>query len=308
MKRIMILFMAVMMIFSFAACGGEEVSNPDGIPITDSDGKTVYLTKDSRIVSCYASLSQCWVLAGGELVGVTDDCEERGMVFENGITIIGSTKTIDMEKVVSLNPDYVILSADLTAQRELRDMLEDMNIPYGYFREDTFEDYKNIMSQFTAVTGRDDLYETNVTAVEKNIKDILSKIPADNDKTALLLRAYSTGMKAKRDDNLAGQILNEYHLTNIADIYPSLMEDMSMEKIVEEDPDYIFVTTMGDEDAAREYLLKNIETDPVWRELSAVKNGRYIILPQEYFHYKPNEEWDVSYEILAKIIYPEIFS
>jgi len=300
--------MAVMMIFSFAACGGEEVSNTDGIPITDSDGKTVYLTKDSRIVSCYASLSQCWVLAGGELVGVTDDCEERGIIFDDSVEIIGSTKTIDMEKVVSLNPDYVILSADLTAQRELRDMLEDMNIPYGYFREDTFEDYKNIMSQFTAVTGRDDLYEKNVTAVEKNIKDILSKIPVDNDKTALLLRAYSTGMKAKRDDNLAGQILNEYHLTNIADIYPSLMEDMSMEKIVEEDPDYIFVTTMGDEDAAREYLLKNIENDPVWRELSAVKNGRYIILPQEYFHYKPNEEWDVSYEILAKIIYPEIFS
>ncbi len=296
------------MVFAFSACEDDNKNGTEGIAVTDFAGNTAYLTKHSRVVSCYASLSGCWTLAGGELVGVTDDCSERGMIFENSPEIIGSTKIIDMEKLISLEPDYVILSYDLTPQRELEDMLRSMNIPCGYFREDTFEDYKNIMSQFTAVTGRVDLYETNVTAVEKNIEDILSKIPVDNDKTALLLRAYSTGMKAKRDDNLAGLILNEYHLTNIADLYPSLMEDISMEKIVEEDPDYIFVTTMGDEDAAREYLLKNIETDPVWKELSAVKNGRYIILPQEYFHYKPNEEWDVSYEILAKIIYPEIFS
>ncbi len=299
--------LAVMMILSFTACKGEKINETDGIPVTDSDGKTAYLTEDSRIVSCYASLSQCWALSGGNLVGVTDDCEERGMVFENEVTIIGSTKNIDPEKVVALDPDYVILSADLTAHRELEDMLESMNSPYGYFREDTFEDYKYIMQQFSAVTGRDDLYKKNVTAVEENIEEILSMIPAENDKTALLLRAYSTGMKAKRDDNLAGKILNEYHITNIADLYPSLMEELSVEKIVEEDPDYIFVLTMGDEDAAREYILNNIENDPVWKGLSAVKNGKFIILPQEYFHYKPNEKWDESYEILAKIIYPEIF-
>ena len=171
LKKILCIFLAFATIISLASCKG-GADNRTGIPITDSDGKTVYLTKDSRIVSCYASLSECWILAGGKLTGVTDDCEERGMTFEDDETIIGSTKTIDMEKVVSLNPDYVMLSADLTAQRELKDMLDGMNIPYGYFREDTFEDYKNIMQQFTSVTGRTDLYEKNVTAVEKNIEDI----------------------------------------------------------------------------------------------------------------------------------------
>ena len=49
------------------------------------------------------------------------------------------------------------------------------------------------------------------------------------------MRAYSTGIKAKTDDNLAGQILSEFGLINIADEYPSLLEEMSLEHIVARD-------------------------------------------------------------------------
>ena len=52
---------------------------------------------------------------------------------------------------------------------------------------------------------------------------------------------------------------------------------------------------------------QNVESDPAWSSLTAVKEGRYLFLPQELFHYKPNERWDESYEYLAKIIYPELF-
>ena len=306
MKRILCLIIAVMAL-SFTACKGDIINDTDGVAVTDYAGNTAYLTPDSRVVSCYASLSQCWLLSGGKLVGITDDCEERALVFNNSPEIVGSTKNINVEKIVSLNPDYVILSYDLTAQRELEEILKSMNIPYGYFQEDTFEDYKNIMKQFTAVNGRDDLYEKYVVETENRIVEILSKIPDKNEGTALLLRAFSTGMKTKKDDNIAGFIINEMNLTNIVDIYPSLIEELSVEKIIAEDPDYIFITIMGDEASATAYVNKTIMDNPAWNGLSAVKNGNMYFLPQELFHYKPNEKCDDSYEYLAKIIYPDIF-
>ena len=58
-------------------------------------------------------------------------------------------------------------------------------------------------------------------------------------------------MKAKTDDNLAGQILKEFGLANIADNDKSMLEDLSLEHIVKQDPDYIFVLTMGNEDDAK---------------------------------------------------------
>ena len=164
-----------------------------------------------------------------------------------------------------------------------------------------------MMAQFCAFTGRDDLYQTNVLDIERNIESIRARIPASCDKSVLLLRAYSTGIKAKTDDNLAGQILKEYGLRNIADESPSLLEDLSMEQVIRTDPDFIFILTMGDEQAAAEYMRTNLENDPAWQGLSAVRGGRCHILPQELFHYKPNQRWDESYEHLAKIVFPEIF-
>lgn len=276
--------------------------------ITDAFGNTVALERDSRVVCCHASFAQCWLLSGGQLVGVTQDAkEERGLPLSDDVQIVGTVKHIDLEKLIALEPDYVILSADLTAHLELEESLRALQIPYGYFREDTFEDYAGIMRQFCNVNdAQGDRYQTYVTDVEGRIQSVLADIPSETDQSFLLLRAFSTGMKAKTDDNLAGRILKEFGLVNIADECPSLLEDLSMEKIIAEDPEYVFVITMGDEQAARDYLQQNVESDPAWAGLRAVQNGRYLILPQELFHYKPNDRWDEAYRYLAAILFLEM--
>lgn len=80
-----------------------------------------------------------------------------------------------------------------------------------------------------------------------------------------------------------------------------------MEKIIEEDPDYIFVVMMGDSEKALKSLKDGLQKNPAWSDLSAVINDRYILLPKELFHYKPNARWGESYEYIAKILYPDEF-
>lgn len=310
MKKTIAILLCISVLLLACACGEEKQTAPEaeGVTVTDVYGSSAVLSADSRVAFAQTSFAQCWVLAGGEPAGVTlDAVEDRGMRFTGEVEIIGTVKSVDLEKLVALEPDYVVLSADLTAHTELKDSLEQMGIACGYFQVDTFEDYKAMMSQFCAVTGRDDLYEQNVSQVEETIERVRAAIPAENGDSVLLLRAYSTGVKAKTDDNLAGQILKEFHLENIADKTPSLLEELSIEQIIKEDPRYIFVLTMGDEQAAMDYMRQNVENDPAWGSLTAVKEGRYLFLPQDLFHYKPNERWGESYEYLAEIIYPEIF-
>ena len=296
-------------LLSLAACAASPApEEPDGVALRDVNGSTVRLRPESRLVFGEASLAECWLLAGGMPVGVPlDAIEERALPLAADTAAVGTVKSPDLEKIAALEPDYVVLSADLSAHAQLKDSLEQMGIPCGYFRLDSFEDYRELMAQFCAVTGRADLYEENVLSVEMGIAALRDKLPEAPGLSALLLRAYSTGMKAKTDDNPAGKILKDFGLENPAESNPSLLEELSIEKIILDDPDYIFVMTMGSETEAREYLRANVESDPAWSGLSAVKIGRYIILPQELFHYKPNDRWDDSYEYLAKIIYPDLF-
>ena len=98
-------------------------------------------------------------------------------------------------------------------------------------------------------------------------------------------------------------MLKDLRCRNIADRDNSILEDLSIEKIIEEDPDFIFVTTMGDDEAAMDVLAKSLTENPAWGTLSAVKEDRYIVLPKDLFHYKPNDRWGESYEMLADILY-----
>ncbi len=306
--RIISLLLCLLVLFGASSCTQPaSVKKTDGVAITDDFGSTARIDASSRVVCAYGSFAQCWLLSGGTLVGVTEDAvNERKLDVGESAQIVGTVKQVNVEKVLSLEPDYVILSADITAHADVKRTLEKAGVACGMFRVDSFEDYAALMRRFCDVSGRQDLFKKHVEAVEENIASIVSRVPEGEEKTFLLMRAFSTGIKVKTD-NLAEDIPLALGAVSIVGDNPSLLNDLSVEKIITEDPDYIFVLTMGDENQALSYLKKEIESDPAWNMLTAVQNGNYVVLPKDLFHYKPNNRWDESYEYIAKILYPEVF-
>lgn len=293
----------------------ESASQPESagetaVTITDSTGAQITLdTRAPRVVAAYSSFAESWLLAGGELCGVTQDAlEERDLGLSQDVAVVGTVKEPNAEEIIALDPDLVILASDIAAQADIRDVLENAGLACATFQVDTFEDYAFMMEQFCAITGRDDLYEENVTQVGEQIEQArATAAQEDSQPQVLLIRAFSSGIKAKTDDELAGAILKDLGAHNIADDHPSMLEDLSMEEVIAADPDYIFVTTMGDEQKALDYLNGLIGENPAWSELSAVKEDRYVVLPKDLFHYKPNNRWGESYQYLGEILYPELF-
>lgn len=333
MKRILPLFLALALLLTGCAAVSttestsqtvSQVDSPSSAPesassqlesagevsITDSNGSQITLdTSAPRVVAAYGSFAEAWLLAGGELVGVTQDAlEQRDLGLPEDIAVVGTVKEPNAEEIIALEPDLVLLASDITAQAEIRDVLENAGLACAFFQVDTFADYAFMMEQLCAITGREDLYEENVTQVGQQIEEAQANAALSSTRpNVLLIRAFSTGIKAKTDDELAGAILKDLGAHNIADDHPSMLEDLSLEEVIAADPDYIFVTTMGDEQKALDYLNGLIQQNPAWSELSAVKENRYVVLPKDLFHYKPNNRWGESYQYLGEILYPELF-
>ena len=287
-----------------------QLESAGEVSITDSNGSQITLdTSAPRVVAAYGSFAEAWLLAGGELCGVTQDAlEQRDLGLPEDIAVVGTVKEPNAEEIIALEPDLVLLASDITAQADIRDVLENAGLACAFFQVDTFADYAFMMEQLCAVTGREDLYEENVTQVGQQIEEAQANAALSSTRpNVLLIRAFSTGIKAKTDDELAGAILKDLGAHNIADDHPSMLEDLSLEEVIAADPDYIFVTTMGDEQKALDYLNGLIQQNPAWSELSAVKEDRYIVLPKDLFHYKPNNRWGESYQYLGEILYPQLF-
>lgn len=276
---------------------------------TDSLKNTVDLKdKPKRVVSLVGSYAETWMLAGDSLVGVTSDViSERKMDLPKETKIVGTIKDPNVEEIIALSPDFVLLSTDIESHIKISEILKKANIPFAFFKVEDFDDYLNMIEICTNITGNKEMYDKNGVEVKKQIQNVLSKIDKESKLSYLLIRAFSSGAKAQDDDNMTAKILNDLGAMNIATKQESLLKDLSVEKIIEEDPDYIFVITMGDSKEALKALKDGIEKNPAWSNLSAVKNNRYIVLPKELFHYKPNAKWGESYEYAAKILYPDKF-
>lgn len=312
-KYLILLLLLLMIVGCSKETTNIEQENSDTIyyTFTDALNKEVVLEKKpERVISLVGSYAETWTLAGGDLVGITDDVEkENRITITDDMKIVGTIKEPNVEEVLSVKPDFVLLTSDVENQLKLGEILEKSNIPHAYFKVEEFEDYLSMLDICTDITGKKDLYEANGIAIQKEIEDILSRINVEETEKpkVLFFRAFSSGANAKKDDNMTCTMLKNLGTVNIAAEHPSLLENLSIEEIIQEDPDFIFVTTMGSEQKALDALKEGIESNPAWSNLSAVKNDNYILLPKDLFHYKPNAKWGESYGYLAKYIYPEIF-
>lgn len=304
-----VVFLVLCVVWVLVSCGRveeekESKNGAAGISFTDALRHQVQLKKVGKTAVLTESLAQAWLLAGGELSAVTEDAEEL-LAADADMANLGDVKRPSVEMIIAEEIDFLILSASIADHVKLCDTLAQAGITTAYFEIETFQDYKAMMEIFTDLTGHKELYEKNVGEPERVIAEQIAR--ADGSSPAvLLLRAYSTGVRAKGSDTMTGQMLSDLGCVNIADSENGLLDNLSMEAIFEADPDYIFVTTMGNSsEAALAMVDELLISNPAWSGLKAVKEGRYFVLNKELFHNKPNNRWGESYQILADILYGE---
>lgn len=99
------------------------------VSFTDAMGRAVEVESPRRVVSLYGSYGDVWLTAGGTLAGATQDVMEAGDPRLAGAQNIGSHHTPNAELLLSLDPDFVLLSADMSSHVEIAQMLDGAGIP-----------------------------------------------------------------------------------------------------------------------------------------------------------------------------------
>ena len=299
-----------MMLSILTACSsGESTQNENVVTFTDALGREVTVSKEpQRVATLIGSFADVWMLAGGSVCATAEDAwEDFGLELPNAVNI-GGAHSPNLELIFSANPDFVIASASTSSNVEMLETLETAGITVAYFDVDNFEDYLAMLNICTDITERKDLYERNGLELQSQIETIkleMSEQPlTEKQKTVLLLRAHSGSVKAKGSEGtILGEMLADLGCVNIADSDTSLLEALSVESIIRQEPYRIFVVTMGnDTQKAIDNFYQMMEENPAWGTLAAVTEGRVHIMDRKLFNIKPNADWAESYEKLSEIL------
>lgn len=283
----------------------EEYSS-EAVTFTDDLGREITVERPERVACLIGSFADIWHLAGGtESIVATagDTWRYFDLPLDESVVDLGATKELNLEQLIASNPEFVLASCNTVGNVELLDVFDEMGLNVAYFSVSTFEDYLRMLKICTDITGCEEKYDIYGLGVKAQVDEAIKKMSGKTP-SVLYIRATGSSCKVKSSEgSVLGEMLFDLGAENIADSETSLLEQLSMEKILEEDPDYIFVVMQSAEPSEAEHVLEEtLLSHPAWNTLSAVKEGRYYVMDQTLYNLKPNERWGQAYEKLAEIL------
>ena len=312
--RIRIISLLLILCIFLSSCSSRqslesEAISDDAVTFTDDLGRSVTVDNPQRVACLLGSFAQVWQLAGGTVIASADDAWDNfDLELPPDAVNLGGTKHLSLELLLSAQPDFIIASTNTRQNMEFQETLEATGIPVAYFDVFDFEDYLRLLKICTDITGCSGHYETYGTAVAQEIQMIVEqskkRLEKEEAPKVLFLRASASAVHVKNSEGVVlGAILKDLGCINIADSDATLMENLSIERILDADPDFIFVVQQGDNaEGTREYVWQFLQEHPAWAQLTAVKNNHVHFMEKSLFGLKPNHRWADSYRIVEEIL------
>ncbi|MBR1885642.1 MAG: ABC transporter substrate-binding protein [Schwartzia sp.] len=316
--RIFATILCALMLAAAIGCGGGNASTekkPESAAKTESFatlkddlGREVTLAKKpERIVVTSASFLEPLHTVGGDVVGRPDSKSVPDWAKDK--TSIGRVYNVDLEKLLACAPDLVIANKGMN--EKLLQTLEINNIPCLVVDMKNYEEVKNEVRIFSQVTGEKEKGETLIKNMDDKIKAIADRLPKEKRRVAIL-HSTAQGLSVQLDTSIAGSTAKMLGFENVASGMTALEGNpdaapYSIETLVEQNPEIIFVTSMGKLDEIKRGMEETIASNPAWQTIPAVKNGKMYYLSQEHFLLSPGIHYPDAVEEMAKLIYPDLF-
>ena len=273
-KNITILIFLCLFVFSFTICSG-AFSYEDGL-LTDDFGHKIKLEKVETVVSLSPSITEGIYMSGffNKIIGVVKSSSSSN--WPKGIedkVNVGNINHVNIEKIVELDPDLIIGSG---MAKDSVEHLYDLGYKAAFIEFNNIDDILDNMLVYGKLFNDSEKASEKVNELENVITKTKKKIDVENRKTAVFLYNVKPLM-AMGNETIPNQVLKLAGLKNVVlDIQASGNPSISIEKLLELDPEYIFLAMRA------KSAKKTFADNPIWQQLTAVKNENVYIPPTEH--------------------------
>jgi iron complex transport system substrate-binding protein len=286
--------------------------------VVDALGREVKFNEPpKRVVSTIPSITEhLFALGlGDRVVGVDSYSnwppEVINLTKEDKVAVVGGPWTLDIEKIVSLQPDLVLMCRGVKPQEtQYAPKLEEMGVKTFFLicnaAKNQYDVYMDIRT-LGKIFGVEQKAEELIKAIDDKIRLVTTKLSQANATKPRVLHLVgppSWGLWSAGGDTFIGWMIEAAGGRNIASRY-SGWPQLSYEYILSQDPEVIIITAHGvdPKKVADEVKQTPLANTTAWR------TGRVYLLTEEADDMlsRPGPRIGDVLLLLAKIIHPEIF-
>lgn len=249
---------------------------------------------------------------GDKLIGTAYNNGEISDEYKSEVEKIEviAEKYPSMEVLLGVSPEFVYGRSSAFSEKgvaTVNDMVDNGIMPYvskatytdNATMEDVYEDFENLGKIFDIEEKSNNL----INEMKNNIKSVQEKLSSINDKKTVFV--YDSG---EEQAFTAGKSL-QTHLIELAggqNIFNDLdksWENVNWETVAQRNPEYIVINDYAGK--TFEEKVEFLKSHPVMKDLDAVKNDKFILMPlASTFAGIQN---DNAVELMAKGLYSEVF-
>lgn len=307
MKKLISLLLITAACAVFAGCSGaEKADSPKGFTLQYQEQTLTLQTPPKRVAVLTTPLLNMVYAAGGESVSRPTT---RSPIPEAARSLpeLGQTQHIDMEKLVALTPDLVL--GERSQNRKLESLLQSNHLHYFLINYDGINDNVPLIRFLGRLYGTEEKTDALITEYESRIAALEEEAARHTPVRAAVLRATGKDVTAETDASICASMVKRLKMDNVVTAHKEISADAktvpySLEQLSADDPDLIFVVTMGNASEINKKMDEEMRSNPAWSQLKAVRTGRVYFLPYELFLMNPGLRTPEAMEQLLRLAYP----
>ncbi|MBQ8238363.1 MAG: ABC transporter substrate-binding protein [Oscillospiraceae bacterium] len=341
MRKLISLLLALMLVFSLAACGTsgesetqtptegqteaqtdnntEAVTDPAGVSypvtVTDMAGREVTIESEPKsIVSGYYISSSACIALGLEdkMVGIEAKADKRPIYADAAPQLmelpnVGTAKEFDLETCLSTEPDLVILPMK---QKDTAAALEELGVPALLVMPESHEQIIEMFTLIGTATNSMEAAQELIAYYEAELAEVEALVAGVSDAPVVYITGTSSYLTTA-----PGQMYQSTLITAAggnaagADIEGSSWTEISYEQLLAMNPDIIVVPTNSFANGAPDFTVEGLLADAQLSEVTAIKNGAVYQMTIGF------EAWDspapsgiLGVKWMLKTIHPDLYS
>lgn len=291
-KSLFFLGMSMILVLAlFTGCGKNATANTSTTRDISYGGVTYTIPEQPKRIAVLSNsiLSMIYALDGTAIARPvsTEPLPED----QEKVPPIGHTGNINMEQLLSLQPDLVLGIA--TQHKKLADQLTSNHIPHMILSYDGIDDNIPLLTLLGEVLHKERKAEDVISTYKRQIEAVKQSIVNEPPVTVAVLRATGKSITAETKYAVGASLVQELGMNNVtanrinqtnsnAKTVPYSLENLTLDN-----PQVIFIVTMGEKSDVTAQMEKSMISNPAWKELQAVKNNKVFYLPSNLFLLNP---------------------
>ncbi|NTY09434.1 iron citrate ABC transporter substrate-binding protein [Exiguobacterium sp. JMULE1] len=253
-----------------AACSGQaEQSNEKTRTITHEAGKTKVPEKPKKVVALEFSFVDALDELGITPVGIAQEnkTDVSGLLGKDiEFTEVGTRQQPNLEVISSLQPDLII--GDFNRHKGIYKQLQE-NAPTIILksRNATYEENIDSFKTIAEAVGKTKQMDDRLALHEERLQAAKKKVDPKDDRKVMVGVFRADSLTAHGETSFDGELLEKIGIENAVTKTAEPTVTITLEQMVKWDPDVIFMAE------ADPKLLKEWKNNPLWNQITAVKNG-----------------------------------